>query len=76
MYIILKHNRRLKPGKLVIQHVKFKKLGETPEGYPITEYVNGEPVIDDIDYYELPYLRDEVIQLLHHLNENREKFVK
>jgi len=76
MYIILKHNRRLKPGKLVIQHVKFKKLGETASGYPITEYVNGEPVIDDIDYYELPYLRDEVIQLLHYLNENREKFVK
>jgi hypothetical protein len=72
MYIILKHNRRLKPGNLVIQHVKFKKEGEDANGYPI--YVRddrGDFIIEDIVYYELPYLKEEVVKMLNWHKENK-----
>jgi len=70
MYIILKHNRRLKPGNLVIQHVKFKKEGEDDNGYPIhARNPQGDPIIEDIVYYELPYLKEEVANILKHLKE-------
>jgi len=73
MYIILKHNRRLKPGNLVIQHVKFKKEEEDANGYPIyARTPQGDPVIEDIVYYELPYLKEEVANILKHLKENQE----
>jgi hypothetical protein len=59
-YIIKKHNPRLTIGDLTIQHVKFVQVGEDANGYPINEHVNGEPVIEDIVFYKLPYLKDEV----------------
>jgi ATP-dependent exoDNAse (exonuclease V) beta subunit len=67
MYIILKHNPKLKSGKLVLQHVKFKQVGEDKNGYPINEHVNGEPVLDKVIRYEVPYLKDEVISLINWL---------
>ena len=70
-YIIKKHNPKLKIGKLVIQHVKFKKVGEDENGYPINEHVNGEPVIEEIKIYELPYLKDEVISMMMWLKDNQ-----
>lgn len=70
-YIIKKHNPRLKIGKLVIQHVKFVQLGVDENGYPINEHVNGEPVIEDITFYELPYLQDEVNSIIMWLKDNR-----
>lgn len=71
MYIILKHNPKLKPGKLIIQHVKFETEGEDDYGYPITKYINGEPVIKEIKMYELKYLKDEVDSLVMWLKDNR-----
>ena len=70
MYIMLKHNPKLKPGKLVIQHVKFEEEGKDKYGYPITKYVNNEPVLKEIKMYELPYLKDEVRSLIMWLKEN------
>ena len=70
-YIIKKHNPKLKVGKLIIQHVKFKKVGEDKNGYPINEHVNGEPVLEDIKIYELPYLKDEVTSLMMWLKDNQ-----
>ena len=70
-YIIKKHNPRLKIGKLTIQHVKFVQLGVDENGYPINEHVNGEPVIEDITFYELPYLKDEVDSLIMWLKDNK-----
>ena len=71
MYIILKHNRRLKPGNLVIQHVKFKKEEEDENGYPVyARSPQGDPVIEDIVYYELPYLKEEIVNIIKHLKEN------
>lgn len=63
-YIIKKHNPKLKIGKLIIQHVRFKQVGEDENGYPINEHVDGEPVIDKIKFYDLPYLKDEVDVLI------------
>jgi len=71
-YIIKKHNPKLKIGKLVIQHVKFKKVGEDKNGYPINEHVNGEPVIEEIKIYELPYLKDEVTSIMMWLKDNQQ----
>ena len=70
MYIILKHNPKLKPGKLIIQHVKFEETGKDEYGYPITKYVNDEPVLKELKMYELPYLKDEVRSLIMWLKDN------
>ena len=70
-YIIKKHNPKLKIGKLVIQHVKFKQLGEDKNGYPINEHIDGEPVLDTIKMYELPYLKDEVRSLMMWIKDNQ-----
>jgi hypothetical protein len=66
-YIIKKHNPKLKIGKLQVQHVKFKQIGEDKNGYPINEHINGEPVLDDIIMYDLPYLKNEVISIINWL---------
>ena len=68
-YIIKKHNPKLKVGNLKIQHVKFVQLGVDKNGYPINEHVDGEPIIDEIKMYDLPYLKDEVITLIKWLKE-------
>ena len=70
-YIIKKHNPKLKIGKLVIQHVKFIKVGEDDNGYPITKVENGEPILDEVKMYELPYLKNEVDSLMIWLKDNR-----
>lgn len=70
-YIIKKHNPKLKIGKLTIQHVKFVELAKDKNGYPINEHVDGEPVIEDIIMYDLPYLKDEVNNLIMWLKENK-----
>lgn len=70
MYIILKHNPKLKPGKLIIQHVKFEEEGKDKYGYPITKYINNEPILKELKMYELPYLKDEVKSLIMWLKEN------
>lgn len=69
-YIIKKHNPSLKIGKLTIQHVKFKQIGEDENGYPINEHHNGEPILDEIKMYEVPYLKDEVNSLIMWLKDN------
>lgn len=70
-YIIKKHNPSLKIGKLTIQHVKFKQIGEDKNGYPINEHYNGEPILDEIKMYEVPYLKDEVNSLIMWLKDNK-----
>ena len=74
LYIILKHNPRLKAGKLVIQHVSFEKESENEYGYPITKYDNqGEPIIKDIKMYDLPYMKNEVKSLIMWIKDNNKK---
>jgi hypothetical protein len=74
MYIILKHNPRLKPGTLTIHHILFEEVGKDKFGNPITALdSNGDPIVKDIIPYDLPYMKQEIMSLLHWLEDNRHK---
>lgn len=74
LYIILKHNPRLKPGNLTIHHILFEEVDKDKYGNPITALdSNGDPIVKDIIQYDLPYLKQEVVSLLHWLEDNRNK---
>jgi len=67
MYMILKHNRHLKPGRLVIVHIIFEKEGEDKYGYPvIATDPAGEPIVKEVVEYEVPYLQKEVMNIFKH----------
>ena len=71
MYIILKHNPRMKPGKLVVEHVQFKEAGKDAYDNRVVLYDDkGEPIVDKIVQHYLPYLKDEVINIIKHLDES------
>jgi hypothetical protein len=77
MYIILRHNPKLKPGKMFIHHVLFETLGEDEYGYPIIKYLdNGDPVVKEVIPIEIPYLKDEVISIVNWLYDNRNTIKK
>jgi len=77
LYIILRHNPKLEPGKLTLRHIKFEKAGEDKFGYPVAALDNeGNPIVEEITAYEVPYLKDEVVALLDYLQEFRPKFKK
>jgi hypothetical protein len=74
MYMMLRHNPKLRAGEMIIQHVMFEKEDEDENGYPIlAETDQGEPVIKEIKRYSLPYLKEEVQNIIHWLNDNRHK---
>jgi hypothetical protein len=74
MFMILKHNPRLKPGVLTIHHILFETVGEDKFGNPITALdTTGNPIVKDIVQYDLPYLKQEIVALLHWLEDNRDK---
>jgi hypothetical protein len=78
MYIILKHNPNLKPGKLTIHHISFEEEEQADEfGYPIIKLSDqGEPIIKNIEVYDLPYLKNEVIAVLKWYEVNKDKIKK
>ncbi len=78
MYMILKHNPTLKPGKLTIHHIIFEEEEEKDEfGYPVSKLnADGEPIIKEIIPYDLPYLKDEVLSIMMYYKENPSKFFK
>lgn len=72
MYIILKHNYNLKPGKLVIEHIEFEVEKLDMFGYPIAKLdKDGNPIVKSVTPYELPYMKSEVIAILKWLSNNR-----
>ena len=74
MYIIIKHNPKLRAGKLIIEHVQFKEAGKDAYDNRVVLYDDkGEPVVDKIVQYELPYLKDEVISMINWLQNNINK---
>ena len=74
MFIILKHNPKLKFGSLTIHHIMFEEVDKDKFGNPITALdTNGDPIVKDIVQYDLPYLKQEVISCLHWLEDNRNK---
>ena len=77
MYIILKHNYQLSPGKLTLNHIIFKELGRDKYDYPINELdSNGDPIVEQVVPYDLPYLKSEVISIINWLKDNRGQELK
>ena len=77
MYIILKHNPKLQPGKMYIHHVLFDIEGVDEFGYPITKYDhNNDPVVKEVIPMEISYLKDEVISIINWLHDNRDNIKK
>ena len=75
MYIIIKHNPKLRPGKIHIHHVRFEEEGKDEYGYPITKYtLEGDPLLKEVIPISIDYLKDEVISITHWLYDNRSKF--
>ncbi len=71
MYIILKHNPKLKAGSLTLHHILFEEAGKDKYGNPITALdTNGDPVVKDIVKYDVPYLKAEIVELIKHKTNN------
>ena len=71
MYMIIKHNPRLKPGKMIIEHILFEEAGKDAYDNRIVKYDDfGEPVVQEIVQYDVPYLKTEVINIINRLKEN------
>jgi hypothetical protein len=72
MYIILKHNPRYKPGKMMLHHVIFEREGEDKFGNPIPKKdSNGDPIVSTVVPYEVPYLKSEVLAMINHIQDNK-----
>jgi hypothetical protein len=68
---MIKHNPNLKPGKIILEHIQFKKAGEDKYGNPVYEKdSDGNPVVEKVVPYELPYLKKEVIAMIKYLQNN------
>lgn len=73
MTLALKKNPHLKPGKLNTYHVTFETLSYDKWGYPdeIRVDKDGNPVVQSVKIYDLPYLKDEVDVLLKEIQKLR-----
>jgi len=68
MYIILKHNHQLKPGKMQIHHIIFEKeLADEKGNEKLVTDLEGNPVVKEVVPYNLPYLKDEVMTIINYL---------
>lgn len=77
MYMILKHNHNLKPGKLTLHHVVFEEAGLDQYEYPIAKRnAQGEPIVKEVIPYEVPYLKSEVVAMINWLHDNRKTLKK
>ena len=73
MYIILKHNPNLLHGKIILEHIVFKKESEDIYGNPIyLKDSEGNPVVEKVVTYELPYLKREVTNIIKYLQDHPE----
>ena len=71
MYIILKHNPKLKPGRIFIHHITFEQEGQDEYGYPISARdSDGNPIVKEVIPMAVPYLVDEVISILHYIKDH------
>ena len=75
MYIILKHNPKLKPGMIAIEHITFKGDVDKYGGRILQYDPNGDPIVDEITRYKLPYLKKEVLDIIKYLKQNDNKTV-
>ena len=74
MYMILKHNPNLHAGKLTLHHVVFEVERLDEFGYPIIQLdLDNNPVVKEVVPYDVPYLKNEVRQMIQWLQENKTK---
>lgn len=74
MFIILKHNPKLKPGRLVLHHIIFEEQDRDKFDNPIYKIDSqGNFIVKEVIPYTLPYLKDECITLINWLKDNRHK---
>jgi hypothetical protein len=72
MYMVLRHNPKLKPGKLVIHHVVFDEGEEGKfKERNIKLDKDGNPVVLRIDSIEVPYLKSHVQAMINFRKENK-----
>lgn len=72
MYIIVKHNPKLKPGKMFLHHIIFEEKGRDQYDNPITKYSpEGDPIVKEVIPIEVPYLKSEVINIINWIHDNR-----
>jgi len=65
MYMILKHNPKLKAGTLTLHHILFEEAGRDKFDNPITALdTNGDPIVLDVVQYDVPYLKSEISELI------------
>jgi hypothetical protein len=77
MYIILKHNPKLRPGNIFIHHIAFEIDKEDSWGYPIAKLDdNGDPIVKEVVPIAIPYLIDEVHAIIHYLHDNKQNIKK
>jgi hypothetical protein len=71
MYMILKHNPRMRAGKMIIEHIVFKEAGRDAYDNRVVLYDEfGEPVVNSVVEYEVPYLKNEVISIINKLKDD------
>jgi hypothetical protein len=71
LYILLKNNPNLRPGKLVLRHVKFKVESEDEFGFPTHVFEDGLPVVDQVVKYDVPVIPMSTMdKAINHLIEN------
>lgn len=87
MYMVLKHNPGLKPGKLTVYHIKFKSQQTTPDpitgqtqdltdqyDFPIYERdENGHCILEKSTAHDVPYLKKEIEAILKWFTANKHK---
>lgn len=77
MHMILVHNRHLKPGKLIIHHIKFEEAGKDQFDNPISARNEmGDPIVKEIVNYDVPFLKKEAADLIAYLKQNRDAVKK
>lgn len=74
LFIILKHNPKLKAGKLVLHHILFEEQARDKFDNPIYKIDHqGNFIVKDIIPYELPYMKSQCISIINWLKDNRSK---
>jgi len=72
LYIILKHNPALRPGRITITHVLFEEVGRDRFDNPIYGIDReGNYIVKGTMEYDVPYLKSECITLVNYLKDNR-----
>lgn len=71
MYMILKHNPQLKPGKITLKHILFEIETRDKFDNPIYKIDPlGNFIVSDTQDYDVPYLKNECAVLVNWLKTN------